>query len=129
MTRAELRDLNRRLAAFGQRFCPGCEAVLDLTEGNWYFSRRGRDRLKLRASSKCIRCTCLKQSEKERKRYRHDKAFREAKARYRVFYFAQPANRQHHRAQGRVYMQAKRRAQRKLHFTRIVQSFSLGKSK
>lgn len=117
MNRAEVRDLNRRLFQFGMRYCPGCGATLALTQGHWYFSRRGRDRALLRASSLCKRCARFKTAERERKRYQRDAAFRQQKSDYRRAYFANPARLQRHRERGRAYMRAKRNAR----FIRIVQ--------
>lgn len=116
MNRSELRDLNRRLAQHGERFCPGCGATHPLTSDYWYFSRKGRDRTVLRPSDVCKHCYRLRQAERERRRYRRDKTFRQHKREYRAAWFADPRNREQHRVRNRQYMQRKRLKLRRTFF-------------
>jgi hypothetical protein len=116
LSKAELRELNRRLAQHGERFCPGCGATHPLTPGWWYFSRKGRDRTLLRPSDVCKLCFRLRATERERKRYQQDKAFRDRKKQYRVAWFADPVNRARHREHNRQYMRSKRLKVRRAFF-------------
>ena len=120
MTRAEIRDLNRRLAQFGLRFCPGCEATFDLTDEHWYFSRKGRDRTTCYPSSLCKRCFRFAASERGRERWRQDETYRKAKGEAWRQRMADPVFAAQRREHQKKTMQTKRRADRRLRFSQII---------
>lgn len=108
MTRGELIVLNRRLAEFGERFCPDCEGVFPLDEEHWYWRCSGKARKK-RPSDRCKRCYSVRRSLKRNEAYRTDPELRARIRLYRQSVMADPVKHERKKASARKYMRRKRR--------------------
>ena len=78
LSRAELLEANKQLKPLGFRICPTCVRQLPLTTEYWYEQRflSGRHAGTVRMSTNCRVCHCVKASERHKKRYRKDAAYR-----------------------------------------------------
>ena len=115
----DLRAINAELKAQGRRICPCCGRNLPL-DADHYYPKRNKKGLWTRWSSDCRECVKARVRERGRERYRKSKTYRQRKAEYRRAWFALPENRERHRARNRMYMQTKRREQRRAHFTAVL---------